>query len=79
MVVSHGCLMTKNQQWEKIDVNCWPFQLPWLCASAMQYALPNRGGSVLHEKPLDASIGQVLALYCPGGSLGHQFWLNKKH
>jgi hypothetical protein len=27
--------------------------------------------------PLDAAIGQVFALYCPGGSHGHQFLLIK--
>jgi hypothetical protein len=27
--------------------------------------------------PLDAAIGQLFALYCPGGRHGHQFWRKK--
>jgi hypothetical protein len=27
--------------------------------------------------PSDATIGQVFALYCPGGRHDHQFWLKK--
>ena len=33
--------------------------------------------SVLHAKPLDATIGQVPALYCPGGRHGRRFQKKK--
>jgi hypothetical protein len=41
---------------------CWPFWWPWWCIGMIPHALPNGGGQGLHQKPLDATIGQVL---CP--------------
>jgi hypothetical protein len=35
--------------------------------------LPNGAHPWLHVKPLDATIGQVPAPYCPGGCNGQQF------
>ncbi len=48
-----------------------------LVAMAMQRYDPMRiaqwSTSRLHSKPLDAAIGQVPALYCPGGRHGQRF------
>jgi hypothetical protein len=35
-------------------------------------ALPDVACLGLHGKPLDAAIGQLLALYCPGGHQGNR-------
>ncbi len=38
---------------------------------------PSTAGLGLPKMPPYATIGQVFALYRPGGRHGHQFWLKK--
>jgi hypothetical protein len=45
----------------------------WQCSGTTQGPLPNEAHPGLHWKPLDATIGQVLAfLYHPGGRHGQR-------
>jgi hypothetical protein len=53
-----------------MKANHWQFRLPWRCSGTTRGALPNRARPGLQWKPLDASIGQVPALYRPGGRHG---------
>ncbi len=60
----------------KIDDDEWMhlcrglFRRPCGCAGAIQTASPNAAWPGLFQKPLDAGIGQLLALYCPSGCQG---------
>ncbi len=47
-----------------------PFRWPWWSAGAIRRASPNAACPGLLRKPLDASIGRLLALYCPSGRQG---------
>ena len=49
---------------------CDPFRRSSSCAGTTPPISPNRGGSGLHAKPLDAAIGQVFGMYCPGRTAG---------
>jgi hypothetical protein len=40
------------------------------CTGTTPPISPDRGGLGLHAKPLDASIGRVFGLYCPGRTAG---------
>ncbi len=64
-----------------MHLQCNPFWQPCWCSGVIQLKLPNRGGPGLHLKPLDAIIGRVLTLYCPGGQGGwfKNNWLKKHH
>ncbi len=59
----------KKQQWN-IHLICWQSWWPWWCAGTIPHALPDRGGSGLQRKPLDAAIGQVFA---PIGAIRHGY------
>ncbi len=48
------------------------FWRPCRCAGAIQTALPNAACPGLLRKPLDAGIGQLLALYRPSGRQGNR-------
>ncbi len=45
----------------------------------MRGAWPNGVHPWFHVKPLDAAIGQVPTLYCPGNRHGWQFWMKQKN
>ena len=49
---------------------CDPFRRSSSCAGTTPPILPDRGGSGLHAKPLDAAIGRVFGTYCPGRTAG---------
>ena len=57
----------------------WPFWWPCGCAGEMQCASPDRAQPGLHAEPLDVTIGQVHAPYCPGGRHGHWWRQHNKH
>ncbi len=46
------------------------FWWPWLCTDAIWSASPDAAWPGLHQKPLNATIGQLLAPYHPGGHQG---------
>ncbi len=48
-----------------------PFRWPWRCADAIQSASPDAACPGLHQKPLNAAIGRLLAPYRPGGRQGN--------
>jgi hypothetical protein len=48
----------------------WPFRLPCGGVEAIHAALPDAACPGLHRKPLDVTIGQLLALYRLGGRQG---------
>jgi hypothetical protein len=50
---------------------CWPFQWPWRSACVIQSASPNAACPGLLQKQLDATIGQLLTLYCPSSHQGN--------
>ena len=64
---------TTNRQQRKMQVNHWQFQLPWRCGGTTRGASPNGARPMLQKKPLDASIGRVLALHCRSGHHGRRF------
>jgi hypothetical protein len=55
---------------KQVHLHCGPFR--WLCerVGAIQTASPNAACPGLSQKSLDATIGQLLSLYCPGGNQG---------
>ena len=55
---------------EQMHVRRGPFRWPWQCAGATRSTSPNASWPGLRWKPLDATIGQLLAQYCPGGRQG---------
>jgi hypothetical protein len=58
---------------------CWSFQWPCGGMGAMPRALPNAACPELHPKPLDATIRQLLAPYCPKSHQGSMQNNNKKN
>ncbi len=50
---------------------CWPFWWPQWCATAIQTALLDAACPGPPWKPLDATIRQLLAPYCPSGRQGN--------
>jgi hypothetical protein len=56
MVVSYGCVTTKIVDGRKYMLIASRFDCHGNAPGAIQFALPNRGGSGLQEKPLDTSI-----------------------
>ncbi len=77
MLFSYGYGWQQNQQLQKMQANRWWFWLPCCRGNTAQCALPNGAHPWLHAKPLDATIGQVPAPYCPGGHHGWLFWMKK--
>ena len=57
-----------------MQANCWQYFLPCRCGGAMLGASPNEAHPGLHLKPLDVTIGQVLALHRRGGHHGRRIW-----
>jgi hypothetical protein len=53
-----------------MHLQCGPFQWPCKLVGAIQTASPDVACPGLPQKPLDATIGQLLALYCPSGRQG---------
>ena len=47
-----------------------PFRWPWRCADAILCATPDAAWPGLHQKPLNAAIGRLLAPYRPGSRQG---------
>ena len=64
----------RQQQIEdrKMQANCCQFRLPCGFGGKTRGASPDGAHQGLHWKPLDAAIGQVPALYYPGGRHGRQ-------
>ena len=58
---------------------CWPFQWPWQCAGTIPRASPDRGGSELGQKPLNATIGQVLRPIVAQWRQKKRFFLFHRH
>jgi hypothetical protein len=56
---------------EQMYLLCWQFQWPCKHMGARLLVSPNAACPGLHRKPLDAIIGQLLALYCPSGCQGN--------
>ena len=59
----------RRQQWTNAPPS-WVFRWLWQCAGAIRSASPDAAWPGLPRKPLDATIGQLLAPYCPSGSQG---------
>ncbi len=57
---------------EQMHLRCGPFRRPCGCAGAIQMASPDAACPGLLRKPLDAGIGQLLALYHPSGHQGNK-------
>ena len=57
----------KGNENERIYLHRGSFWWPWRCNGAMQTSSPDVACPGLHHKPLDATIGRILTLYCPGG------------
>ncbi len=53
-----------------MHLRCRPFRWPCRGVDAVHAASPNAAWPGLYRKPLDAAIGWLLALYCPGGRQG---------
>ena len=70
MLFSYGYCWWQHQWWEAKHLICQPFQSTWRCAGAIGNASPNVACPGLLRKPLDATIGQLLTPYCPGGCQG---------
>ena len=62
-----------------MQANWWQFWLPWQCSSTTWGTSPDRAYPGLHSKPLDASIGQVPAPYCPGAPMVKEFEWNTQN
>ncbi len=62
----------------KMHLHCVPFQRPCGCAGAIQMASPNAACPGLPPKPMDATIGQLLAPYHPSSLQGNNKQNNKK-
>jgi hypothetical protein len=57
-----------------MDLLRWPFRWPCGSGGRVPSASPSMAGLGLPLMPLDATIGQVFAPYCPGRCHGHRFW-----
>ncbi len=57
---------------KQMHLRCGPFRRTCGCAGAIQTASPDVACPGLLQKPLDAGIGQLLALYCPSGCQGNR-------
>ena len=55
---------------EQMHLHHGKFRWPWPCADAILRASSNGAHRGLHSKPLEAAIGRLLAVYCPGGRQG---------
>ncbi len=62
-----------------MQANCWQFRLSCGCSGTMRGALPNGVHPWLHAKPLDATIGWVPTLYCPGSCHDWRFQMKQKN
>ncbi len=62
----------------EMHLRCWPFWWARQCTRAIQTASPNAACPGLLRKPLDASIGQLLAPYRPNGRQGNRQTNNNK-
>ena len=65
------CIALETASIQAIDskwmhLNCWRFWWPWQCASTVSSATTHALCSALQFKPLDTTIGQILAPYRPG-------------
>ena len=55
---------------EQMHLHHGKFRWPWPCADAILRASSNGAHRGLHSKPLEAAIGRLLAVYCPGSRQG---------
>ncbi len=79
MIFSYGYVQQRNQQLQNMQANWGWFWSPCRGGNTAWCALPNWVYPWLHAKPLDATIGQVPALYCPGGHHGQRFQMKPKN
>jgi hypothetical protein len=79
MLFSYGYGWQWNQRLQKMQANWWQFWSPCCRGDIAQCALPDGVHPWLHAKPLDTAIGQVPALYCPGGCHGQEFQMKHKN
>jgi hypothetical protein len=77
--LAYGCGQEQNLRQQKIPVKRWQFQRPCGYGGAMRGASHNGAHPWLHAKPLDAAIGQMPTLYCPGGCHCQQFRMKQKN
>ena len=63
---------------EQMHLHLRPFRWPWQCVGAIRSASPNAAWPWpgLHQKPLYAAIGRLLAPYHPGGCQGDSYQYN---
>ncbi len=79
MVVSLWLWPTAKSTATKIHVKRWQSWWPCRYGGATWGASPDAAHPWLHAKPLDASIRQVPAPYCPSSQHGQQFWMKHKN
>ena len=70
IVLSYDTAIEIGGSSEQMHLRHGPFRWPWQCAGAIRSASPNAAWPGLPRKPLDATIGQLLAPYRPSGSQG---------
>jgi hypothetical protein len=73
MLLSYGYGRQRNQLLQKMQANRQQFRLLCHRGDTARCASPDGVHLWLHAKPLDAAIGQVPTLYCPGGRHGQRF------
>ncbi len=79
MLFSYGYGQQWNGRLQKMQANWRRFWSPCRQGNTAWCTSPDGVHPWLHAKPLDATIGQVPAPYCPGGCHGRQFWMKPKN
>ncbi len=62
-----------------MQANRSQFRLPCGCGGTTRVTSANGAHPGFHLKPLDAAIGQVPALYCPGSDMVDEFEQNTQN
>ncbi len=75
--LAYGCGQQQNQWRQKIHSNASNFD--GHADTVVRCGAPDGAHPWLHVKPLDAAIGRVSMLYCPGGRHGRWFWMTQKN
>ncbi len=79
MLFSYGYGQQQNRWLQKMLANWRRFRSPCHQGDMVQCASSDGAHPWLYAKPLDATIGQVPALYCPSGRHGRWFWIKPKN
>ena len=69
-VLSYDYAKQKIGSNEQMHLHRRPFRWPWWGVEAIHAASPNAACPGLHQKPLVATIRQLLTPYCPDGHQG---------